>query len=211
MGFLLGIWHVAHTVALSAQPAPARTLQQEHAGQIITAAGNPPTLRGDGWLVAPADPPVAIATADCVPVVVATITGACVLHVSRHTLLAGIVAQALQLLAPQKISGVYIGPHICPDHFLFEYAGPGIITFKQRYPAVCTTTPRGVKISLLTAVQQELVGVLRAGSVSPRIDQRCTYETPALPSYRRWLEHKKQGALPRLYTIVTARPMTDKA
>jgi copper oxidase (laccase) domain-containing protein len=128
---------------------------------------------------------IGIATADCLPLVLLAQDAALVLHVSRKTLINGLMDNVDRFLDPQEITHVFIGPHICSEHFTFEWEGPEITRFVERFPEAAEQDDQGIW-SLST--REAIRGYLEKWSVAESQvteDDRCTYEASELPSYRR--------------------------
>jgi copper oxidase (laccase) domain-containing protein len=155
------------------------------------------TTDADGIIGTLNDPPFGVHTADCMPLVFITPTRALALHVSRHTLLAGILEESIDLLSGEQILHTYIGPHICEECFTFEHEGESIRAFRTRYPDASTEERGTIHISMDRVVD----GYLKQFGVQHAIrDTRCTVETPELPSYRRWRAEGGTGTFPRFIT-----------
>lgn len=205
----LGSWRVTHRVTAPLAPLPRGTLNQHHSGIVLEHVRQIGSHPADGVKVTVGDEPATVYTADCAPVVIATDSAACVLHISRHTLLKDIIPHALDLLDRDRVTDIYIGPHICAAHFSFAYEGEGVIAFKERYPAAIRTSPHGTTLSLGVAIAEELTRHAISRLIQPLVDPRCTYETLSLPSYRRWLEQKTNDNLARLLTTLVHDPASD--
>lgn len=205
MLYRLGNWHIEQVIAEREHYQQALALKQIHTGVILRVSQVARGLSGDGVIVKSGYQPVAIHTADCLALVLTTIQQAIALHISRKTLLYALVEQALEKLAPENITGIFLGPHICPRHFTFPQAGKEIVAFKEKFPMAWQKTNAGTSLSLRAAVMSRLSSL--PGTVIS--DDRCTYETPALPSYRRWLDGGKVGQQAHLYTVI--RPQANSA
>jgi copper oxidase (laccase) domain-containing protein len=156
--------------------------------------------RADGIVTAQNDIAIGVLTADCLPLVLIQPQKAVALHVSRKTLIKGLLDRAEKYMEPSEIIGGYIGPHICENDFLFPGRGPEIKRFQQLFPRAVSQTPVGIHLSLRRALDPYFKkwGVKATNLIE---DGRCTYEDPALYSYRRWPEQNLAFALPRLATI----------
>lgn len=178
------------------------TVNQVHKGAIVNAVdAQRERLDADGILMQRNDQPVAIFTADCLPLVITTDTATLALHVSRKTLIHGLLDHAASLINLADITSVFLCPHICAEHFIFEHEGEDIKRFREKFPAAITTT-LPFHLSLKSAVQT----YLDTWHVSPDIiqeDARCTSEDESLPSYKYWLLSGKNGTLGRIATIVS--------
>ena len=92
--------------------------------------------QADGIYMDNAEYAIGINTADCLPLVLLTDKQALALHVSRKTLIRGLVKNIPGVMNLQEITHAYIGPHICEDHFGFEYAGEEIQEFMKNFQKV---------------------------------------------------------------------------
>jgi copper oxidase (laccase) domain-containing protein len=183
-------------------PADVVRVKQGHGSTIVGASEvkNSEILADGISASADFEEPFMILTADCLPLVVVTDKAACALHVSRKTLILGLLEGVPQFMKPPDITGVYIGPHVCAEHFVFETVGPEIAAFQKRWPLACTATEDGLHLSLVKAVAE----YLGAWGVTPErltSDPRCTFETPDLPSYRRALRDQ-QPLTDQIATVV---------
>jgi copper oxidase (laccase) domain-containing protein len=144
---------------------------------------------------------VGVVTADCVPVVIATDKRVVVLHVSRKTLIRGLLENVRNIISFKDIESVFIGPHICENHFSFENKGEEIQEFIDRYPMAREKRDGKVYLSMRQALQ---VFFDKWGVKNEKIieDGRCTYESDQLSSYKRWREGESVEKLPLIRTIV---------
>lgn len=169
---------------------PATTLQvrQTHGGRIVWAskqlsihacADGIAADREFSW-------PFMITTADCVPLVLTARTTVCAVHVSRKTVLSGLLHHVPEFIPPPLITDLWIGPHICAEHFVFARRGEEITAFQQAHAYACQETAAGLSLSL-EAVIDRYIEEWGVQEKTITRDNRCTYETPELPSYRRAL------------------------
>lgn len=178
------------------------TAQQEHGGHIADAKHcSPGKTIADG--IVSTGEPVAVKTADCMPLVL--IRGqdsALALHVSRKTLIRGLLDAVPTVINTANISAVHIGPHICHRHFTFTYEGDELRQFMHMFPSAVSREQNVTHVSLLDAVSN----YFSTWRIDPRIvqyDKRCTYEDTALPSYRAAIDSGSQKPLDRLLTITS--------
>lgn len=185
-------------------PWSVRLPDQTHGSKIVTAAAlSQSSVSADGVVLNHSDSPSGIHTADCLPLVITSPTQALVLHVSRKTLIAGLLDAVARTLPPSEISSVFIGPHICPRHFTFNYLGPELSELKKKFPTAVVTKGEQTHVSLITCVQHYFTAWgVPAGHITR--DTRCTFEDPALPSYRRWLGTGKVGSRKDFITAVAS-------
>lgn len=175
--------------------------KQVHGANIVRAqdAVSRP-VEADGIFITTPQTNVGIKTADCMPLGLVGKEGILLLHVSRKTLVAGLLDNVSKFLHPKYISRIYIGPHICADHFSFEWEGQEVTQFKEKFSDAVTEKEGVLYVSLRDAVQQYLT----AWNVDADIqeDGRCTFEDNTLPSYKRWLAEEKKGKLAQIVTRV---------
>ena len=193
-------WRI-EAALLSTVSANVRRVKQVHGNTIVWAEDITPETAADGIVARTGFPdPFLIRTADCLPLVLTTPDTACALHVSRKSLVAGLLEQVPNYLNLAEIDTVYIGPHVCEEHFIFEKIGPEIEAFRQKFPFACRQSTAGLHVSLKKVVEEYLKqwGV-KKGMVS--FDTRCTFEAAELPSYRRSLRDK-QPLTDHITTIV---------
>ena len=128
---------------------------------------------------------IGVSTADCLPLVLLADDAALALHVSRKTLINGLLDNVPRVLSPDTITQAFIGPHVCPEHFTFEWEGPEITRFAQVFPEAAEQDNDGTwSLSTRDAVQHyfDAWGVAEQAVEE---DLRCTFEATELPSYRR--------------------------
>lgn len=190
-------WHVCSEVC---DKLPTETLvpKQVHCGTIVEAQKLASArCEADGVLAGVSDAPIAVQTADCLPLVIVSRDKALALHVSRKTITRGLLDKASDLIAPASIAAVYIGPHICIRHLSFETEGPEVNLFKLLFPTAVDQHNGVTHLSLKRAV----AAYLTAWRVPPEkiVDHSyCTFEHAELPSYRRSGQH----TYPQLLTTV---------
>jgi copper oxidase (laccase) domain-containing protein len=163
-------------------------LRQVHGGQIvrITAHNMHDSHEGDGLVTQEPGITLSIYTADCLPLSITTSHEVGLFHVSRKTLIAGLLEKVPDVMDARDIQKIEVGPHICAEHFSFAVLGPDIQKFAAKFPtAVYGKDP--LHISLLAALTTYLEQwqVLKE-KIS--VDNTCTYESLDLPSYRREFE-----------------------
>ncbi len=176
--------------------------KQVHGAAIISAENCTSGItKADGIIGNLQDNPFGVYTADCMPLILLTKNHALVLHISRHSLLKGILINAAKTLAEEVIDAVHIGPHICEHCFTFSSIEPPLQEFINRYPYAVSRSNELVQISLLQVVMNFLssIGIDDSAIIQ---DNRCTFETPNLASYRRWLQEGKFSSFPSMITSV---------
>lgn len=182
--------------------SPVTTVKQVHGKEIITAQNCVANItRADGIIGVRGDAPFGIRTADCMPLVLFTDLRVLALHISRKTLVAGILGEVVQQLGNEKVRNAYIGPHICEQCFSFSYESEEIQKFAQLFPYAVQRKNGIVHLSLLKVITR----FLERRAVLPHDiikDTRCTFETAELCSYRRWRLQGNTGKFPQMLTIV---------
>ncbi len=179
-------------------------LRQIHGGniwKIEKKAEIKKQVEADGILVEDEGVVAGIATADCAPVVMVSGERVMVLHVSRKTLVRGLLENVTTYFEPKDIEHVYVGPHICQAHFKFEEERLLLRRFRYIYPEAAHFHRGFIHLSLKDAIMAQM----RLWQVHPdkvEFDGRCTYEEPGLSSYRRWLDEGKPGELGQMHTVV---------
>lgn len=181
-------------------------MHQVHGGQIVASSACAPPTRpdADGLLLETREQKASIYTADCVPLVLVSDKHALLLHVSRKSLVNQLLDMVPHHLTPSTITYVFIGPHICATHFAFEVMGPELEQFATSFPAAVTRQDTTWHLNLQHVVQAYL-DTWKIPVERQVIDERCTYETRALPSYRRALDQQQLPLTDQIATVVTGR------
>ena len=193
-------------------PAGARRARQVHGARIATerecAGPIPPAADG----VASASPgvPVAVFTADCVPILLATSCGTAVaaVHAGWRGLAAGVVAAgvaAVRKLAsgPSPLVAA-IGPHI--GACCYEVDAPVVDALRGRFAhalpgAVRPTRPGHVAIDLGALAREALAGAGLAPDAVGALPDACTRCDP-----ERFHSYRRDGpAAGRLVHFIAAR------
>lgn len=173
---------------------PVVAVKQVHGAKVIAVdecAGAPTPVEADGiYLPAGSSKVASIATADCLPLVVANRSGdAVALHVGWRGLTAGVVDAGLARLGGDGLVAV-IGPHI--RSCCYQFLGPERYVVARRFG---TESFVGDNLSLESALSS-LLARQRVGDVVS-VGQ-CTYCNDAYYSYRR------DGTTGRQLTLVGA-------
>ena len=126
---------------------------------------------------------IGVYTSDCLPLVLLGEEFAAVLHISRKSVANGILQVAAKAMEISKVRSVYLGPHICADHFYFEEMREDLKLLYRMYPNSFAKKNDVWHVSLRTVV----LSWLDSGRHMPEVifDTRCTFEDSRLPSYRR--------------------------
>jgi hypothetical protein len=142
--------------------------------------------------------PIAIKTADCVPILFAHADGMVgAVHAGWRGSAQGVLFRTLKVLEqdfhikPNELK-MGIGPTICQDHYEVGVEVAGQFS-DIRYPGVLK--PHGVK-SLLNLQRVNLLQALEAGVSKQNVEvfSHCTFEEPEWHSYRRAVKAGEQEA-----------------
>lgn len=199
---VLGNWRVDILLPGTEERQPIFYPRQIHGGNILPGESlMRQELPADGvWLRGTATAG-GVKTADCAPVVIVTEEAAVVLHVSRKSIVRGLLQNTLTHIAVKDIDHIFIGPHICEYHFSFDEEDELLRQFRYQYPKAVHFH----KGKLYLSLRRALMNVFENWQVHPSKiseDGRCTYEQLTMPSHRRRMDNGEEGKLPLLKTIV---------
>lgn len=196
-------WRVQLYLQEKDVPAGRMVVDGQHGSHIIRESDiREGRLAGDGVFLETRNTCAGVRTADCLPLAIVTADVGLLLHVSRKTLIADLLEAVPRLLPIEQISAVYLGPHICQKHFVFEWEGPELARFRERFPHAVRNDAGKLYLSLVEAVSS----YLKRWNIPERIvrrDSRCTVETSEIPSYRRWrIGHPTEEGFPEMVTVL---------
>lgn len=179
--------------AILAELSPAlqcvRWARQIHGATVLDVAAGPGSgpvaCAGDADGLASRDPGTALLvwTADCVPVALIGPGAVAMVHAGWRGAAAGIVAVAVRRLAewgmPPGQLRAFLGPAVCGRHY---QVGPEVIAAFERAGVPAARWRDGDRVDLRAFLAGQLAGLGVGGvqAVGP-----CTFDTPALASYRR--------------------------
>lgn len=200
MEYNLGKFRV---VVTSDEVSDAVFLSQKHGATIVEADNvESDTTPADGIIVREGGEPGGVYTADCLPLVLVAERFAVALHVSRKSLVVGILESAREVFKGEKPTHIFIGPHACVEHLTYEYNGDEIKALRQKFPQAVLTRNGLTYIS----IEEVVLSFLKNWFFDiPDImqDGRCTVENPDLFSWRRHsAEGKPFETLGRIKTVV---------
>ncbi|MGA9598603.1 MAG: polyphenol oxidase family protein [Acidimicrobiia bacterium] len=157
-------------------PAKWAFLEQVHGATVLTADG--PGRRGDGDALVVLRPglPIAVATADCVPVVVEADGAVAVVHAGWRGAAAGVLPAALRALtkAGHEPVRAAIGPAIGPCCY---EVGTEVA---DRFPGFVATTSWGTpSVDIPSYLESQLHGL------EVWVSGECTYTSERMYSWRR--------------------------
>lgn len=162
------------------------TMRQVHGADVVTVTGrltSEPTC--DALVTDTPEIALCVRVGDCVPVVLADVTGGVVgvAHVGRVGVVAGVVASTVQAMRSLGAAGpeAWVGPHVCGGCYEVPAAMRDDVSDVEPVAFCCTTwgTP---SLDIGAAVVAQL---RRAGCTPVNDVASCTRESSDLFSYRR--------------------------
>ena len=138
---------------------------------------------------------LAVLTADCIPLLLASEKVVAAVHVGRRGLVNGVAIKTIEKMRELGASSIsaHIGPSICGTCYEVDER-----TFNEviaLHPLAASRTSQG---TLALDLPRALVEVLEQFSLSSTIELRCTMEDPNLFSYRKSQRTGRQAGLIRL-------------
>lgn len=164
-------------------PEAWATVDQVHGSTIAIATAPGHLGEADGLITRTRMLPLAIATADCVPVILVGLDSVAVVHAGWRGIASGVVEQALHLVhnAGDEVQSAVIGPHIGPCCY---EVGTDVVAAIGGYAD--TAKSGSLSVDLGAAVEGRL----------PRIDiedqSRCTMHDARFHSYRENATRRRQ-------------------
>jgi|GEM_PF-2457351 copper oxidase (laccase) domain-containing protein len=200
---LFGHWKITTATNDKLSENEALVAKQIHSGNIVKSNHlDLSKVEADGIILkSDSTDKIGIYTADCVPVVIMTDDAAIALHVSRKSIVSGLMDNVMSFIAPTDVNQVYIGPHICEYHFSFDEEDFMIRKFRHRFPAAIHFHKGLLYLSLKKALLH-FFDEWKINKEKITFDGRCNYEMLDLPSYRQWKQSGEEGELGRILTIV---------
>lgn len=128
-------------------------MHQVHGGVVLQVARPGPAGEADALLTDEPGLPLAVRTADCVPVIIHADTAVAVVHAGWRGLAAGVIANALEALAEHHPRRAAIGPSIGPCCY---EVGPEVI---EALEAPATTTWGTASVDLWSAAERQLPNI----------------------------------------------------
>ena len=147
----------------------------------LTAPGPMPP-DADAVITDVVDLPIAVQTADCVPILLADLVGGRVaaVHAGWRGVVADVIGAALDELAPAGALHAWIGPAICPG--CYEVSEEVRAEVTAAAPEAYAQTRSGTPA---VDVRAGVAGQLRRRGISAEIVGGCTFESDDLYSFRR--------------------------
>lgn len=206
---LFGKWKVTTSVDKIIAGREVLTAKQMHGGNIVKSkrleAGE---IEADGIVLGlDTTSRIGIYTADCMPVTIMTDSVAIGLHVSRKSIVNGLLDNVMSFIAPVDVNYIYVGPHICEFHFSFNEEDYMIRRFRYRFPEAVHFHKGLMYLSLKKALLHFLDD-WQINKERITYDGRCTYEMLDLPSYRQWKQAGEVDELGRILTVVERQIIT---
>ena len=192
---------VRHNRRLAAAALGVRGLtaaRQVHGARMVEVHGPANGSLGDADALVTRLPwtPLAVMTADCVPVVLAADSLVTVVHAGWRGLAAGIVGRAALVLSEPKAAAAAIGPAIGPCHY---EVGREVIEAVERGAGVPAVTRReGTRVFL------DLAGTVESVLRSVGIGEIDRAEECTACDERRFFSHRRDGRTGR-HAMVAVR------
>ncbi len=160
--------------------ALVRQVHGRDVARLSAPAATPPDA--DAVLTDVVDLPLAVQTADCVPILLADLTGGQVagVHAGWRGVVADVVGAALDAMAPRGPVLAWIGPAICPG--CYEVSEEVRAEVAAAAPEAFAQTRTGTPA---VDVRAGVTAQLARRGVAAEIVGGCTFEDPHLYSYRR--------------------------
>jgi polyphenol oxidase len=138
------------------------------------------------------DLPIAVQVADCVPVLLADVAAGRVaaVHAGWRGVVADVVGAAMQTLDPSGEVSAWVGPAICPA--CYEVSAEVRDQVADIVPEAAALTRSGTPA---VDVRAGVLAQLRRHGVAGTLVGGCTFEDPALYSYRRDVTTGRLGAV----------------
>jgi len=162
------------------------TIRQVH-GSVVAYADAPGFYgEADGLVTDVTGLPIAIATADCVPVVLIAQRSRAVVHAGWRGVAAGTVSEAIAVMerSGNTVAHAVIGPHIGPCCY---EVGQEVIDAIGGFEA--TTRAGGVSVDLARAIRAQM------GAIDVVDTGVCTFDDVSMASYRQDATPDRQGTV----------------
>ncbi len=158
-------------------------VDQVHGSTVVNSAEAGHLGRADGILTRVPMLPIAIATADCVPVVLVGAESVAIVHAGWRGVAAGVITQASRMMSRtgDSVLRAAIGPHI--QACCYE-VGVEVVDAIGGHGA--TTTSGTLSVDLASAIREQLSDVDVVGSAA------CTMHDDRFHSYRQNATSKRQ-------------------
>ncbi|MGA0932742.1 MAG: peptidoglycan editing factor PgeF [Candidatus Nanopelagicales bacterium] len=160
--------------------ALVRQVHGRDVARLTAPAPMPPDA--DAVITDVVDLPIAVQTADCVPILLADLVGGRVaaVHAGWRGVVADVIGSALDELAPAGALHAWIGPAICPG--CYEVSEEVRAEVTAAAPEAYAQTRSGTPA---VDVRAGVAGQLRRRGISAEIVGGCTFESDDLYSFRR--------------------------
>lgn len=168
-------------------------VRQVH-GRDVARLEAPPASPPEADAIVTAVPglPIAVQTADCVPVLLADLSGGQVaaVHAGWRGVVADVIGAAIDDMAPAGVVQAWIGPAICPGCYEVgeEVRAEVSAAAPEAYAQTRSGTP-AVDVRAAVAAQ------LSRRGIAAELVGGCTFEDPLLYSYRREPVTGRQAAV----------------
>lgn len=200
---LFGKWKIITTAEKIISGREILTARQVHGGNVVRDTHlESGEMEADGIILgSDSTNRIGIKTADCVPVIIMTDGVAIGLHVSRKSIVNGLLDNVMSFITPVEVNHIYVGPHICEYHFSFNEESYMIRRFRYRFPEAVHFHKGFLYLSLKKALLH-FFDDWQINKERVTYDGRCTYEMLNLPSYRQWKQEGETDELGRILTVI---------
>jgi YfiH family protein len=167
-------------------PSAWAFVRQVHGTTVVRASAAGDLGEADGIFTQTRMLPMAVATADCVPVVIIGMTSRVIVHAGWRGVAAGVVRKAVHVMEEEgdRAYGAVVGPHIGPCCY---EVGPDVVAAIGGHGAV--TRSGSLSVDLGAAIREQLGGIDVGG------DEMCTMHDPRFHSYRQDATTQRQIAV----------------
>lgn len=176
--------------ALAPLPNPI-WLEQVHGNDIEEVSAPAERLpRADGSFTRLANQPLAILTADCLPIVLFSSSELAVVHAGWRGLANGIIDKAIALF--QQSPSAWVGPGISANHYEVDDA---VARHFPKSPALTPATSGKERHYQFDLKAEASIKLKRAGALNVEVSDSCT------ASDQRYYSHRAEGPTGRFATI----------
>ncbi|MDT0595765.1 peptidoglycan editing factor PgeF [Glaciecola petra] len=191
---------VEQSVKGGKRPADIPWLNQQHSNRVVTVndLNSSPAMIADGCTANDRLQPLAVMTADCLPIVMAstqtnTIT---VVHAGWRGLLSNIIYNGVACFSPKESINAWIGPSISAQHF--EIGQEVLANFKDYSHSIKEAENNKYFVDLRAIAVQQLTD-LNVNNVE--VSPVCSYATLSCFSHRR-SQHLGNNQTGRMATVI---------
>lgn len=179
-------------------PNEPHWLEQVHGATCVTIE-NTPNRKADAAVTREVNQPLAILTADCLPILIADKEGKeiAAIHAGWRSLAGGIVESTLaQMHTPTSQLMAWLGPHICGQ--CFEVGEEVLPIFEKHYPFAREAFVPHKPGKFMASLSQISTNILQSHGIEAIYDSKiCTVENPDL-----FFSYRRDGQTGRMASII---------